>query len=140
MTHLNGTNGKIINISIGIVLDELLNQPDVPINNVIKKYFNPKYRQRTNGIWDNIDAFTQHAEKLREIVASAKIKILDELRSDNQYADRHLVTVNKRNGSQVIQEVYLFAQLDEFGRFKSIEETTLMLAGDEADRDIGSTK
>ena len=54
--------------------------------------------------------------------------------------DRHRLHITKRDGSTVVQEVYLFAELDAEGRFSRIEETTLMLEGDEADRGIGSVK
>jgi hypothetical protein len=38
----------------------------------------------------------------------------------------------------VRQEVYLFGELADDGRFARIDETTLMLDGDEADRNLGS--
>jgi len=107
---------------------------------VLDRHFSPGYRQRTNGHWDDREAFAQHARKLRDVVASARIEVLDELRDGQHYADRHRVHVTKRNGTQVVQEVYLFAELDAEGRFARIEETTLMLEGAESDRDIGSLK
>ena len=126
--------------SIHTVLDQLLNQQHIPLTEVIDHYFSPSYRQRTNGVWDDRAAFTQHIRKLREVVASVRIDVLDELRDGNRYADRHCVYVTKRDGSSVVQEVYLFGELDEKGRFVRIEETTLMLEGAEADRNIGSVK
>lgn len=127
-------------ISIHTVLDQLLNQQHLALNDVIDRYFSPHYRQRTNGVWDDRAAFTQHIRKLREVVASVRIEVLDELRDGNRYADRHCVYVTKRDGSTVVQEVYLFGELDHEGRFLRIEETTLMLEGVEADRNIGSVK
>jgi hypothetical protein len=121
-------------------LDEILNQQQLALEDVLDRHFSPDYRQRTNGHWDDREAFTCHARKLREVVASAHIKVLDELRDGNRYADRHRVHVTKRDGTQVVQEVYLFAELDAEGRFACIEETTLMLEGAESDREIGSMK
>eukprot|EP01037_Dinobryon_pediforme_P022583 gene22583-23789_t len=80
------------------------------------------------------------SRKLREVVVSARIEVLDELRDGNRYADRHRVHVTKHDGSKVVQEVYLFAELDAEGRFARIEETTLMLEGVESDREMGSMK
>lgn len=37
-------------------------------------------------------------------------------------------------------EVYVFADLAPDGRFDRIEETTLMLSGTDADRNIGSAR
>lgn len=124
-------------LTITTVLDELLNQKHLPLDEVLDRYFSPAYRQRTNGHWDDRAAFMRHARKLREVVSSANIELLDEFRDGNRYADRHRVHVMKHDGSAVIQEVYLFAQVDEQGRFLRVEETTLMLEGAEADRDIG---
>lgn len=127
-------------ISIAEILDQLLNRQDVPLDIVLDRYFSSEYRQRTNGHWDDRLAFEAHARKLREIVASATIEVLDELRADKFYSDRHIVRVVKRDGTKVTQEVYLFGELDSSGRFVRIEEATLMLDGDEADRHIGSVK
>lgn len=128
------------NTTIRTALDELLNQAHLPLEDVLDRHFSPDYRQRVNGHWHDRDAFVQHACKLRDIVAAARIEILDELRVGDRYADRHRVHIRKHDGSRVVQEVYLFAQLDEEGRFARVEETTLMLEGEEADRDIGSVK
>jgi len=121
-------------------LDQILNQQQIPLEEVLDRHFSPEYRQRTNGCWDDREAFVQHARKLREIVASARIEVLDELRDGKRYADRHRIHVTLRDGTQVVQEVYLFAELDASGRFVRIEETTLMLEGTEADRQMGSMK
>ncbi|MEM9635897.1 MAG: nuclear transport factor 2 family protein [Pseudomonadota bacterium] len=126
--------------SIFATLDDILNQQQILLEDVLDRHFSDDYRQRTNGHWSDRESFMQHASKLREIVASAKIEVLDELRDGNLYADRHRVYVLKRDGQQVVQEVYLFAELDTNGRFARIEETTLMLEGAEADRGIGTVK
>lgn len=55
-------------------------------------------------------------------------------------AERHRVHIIKRDRTRVAHEVYLFAELDTCGRVVRIEETTLMLEGAEADRDLGSAK
>lgn len=127
-------------ITIRSVLDELLNQQNLPLDEVVDRYFSPDYRQRTNGHWDDREAFVRHIRKLREVILSARIEVLDELYNGKHYADRHRVHVVKRDGMEVTQEVYLFAELDACGRFVRIEETTLMLEGTEADRDIGRMK
>lgn len=139
--HLTGpTKNDMEPLTIRTALDELLNRQHLPLEDVLDRHFNPNYRQRTNGHWDDREAFARHARKLREIVASARIEVLDELRDGNRYADRHRVHIIKRDGTRVAHEVYLFAELDTCGRFVRIEETTLMLEGAEVDRDLGSAK
>ncbi|MCX7692382.1 nuclear transport factor 2 family protein [Tepidimonas taiwanensis] len=126
--------------TIHTVLDTLLNRPDVPLHTWLDRHFSPGYRQRTNGHWDDRAGFEAHARKLRELVRSAQIEVLDELHQDHRYACRHRVRVTKHSGSVVTQEVYLFAHLDDQGRFERVEELTLMLEGSEADRDIGRVR
>lgn len=126
--------------TIVAVLDDIINQQQLPLEEVIERYFNPHYRQRTNGDWEDREGFAQHARKLREISAGAKIEVLDELRAGLLYATRHRVLCTKRDGSEVLMEVYMFAELDEARRFLRIEETTLMLKGSEGDRHLGSAK
>ena len=126
--------------SIYVVLNEVLNCHEYPLREIMDHYFSTDYRQRTNGHWDDRESFHRHLCKLREIVVSAEVIVLDELRNDNLYADRHRVHVVKKDGATVVQEVYLFARLDADGRALSIEETTLQLEGAEADCDLGNIK
>ncbi|MDC4783514.1 hypothetical protein OHV82_17755, partial [Acinetobacter baumannii] len=56
------------------------------------------------------------------------------------YADRHRVYITKYDGTQVVQEVYLFAELNSLGKLIRTQETTLMLEGNEGDREIGTLK
>lgn len=126
--------------TIATVLDKIINQQQLPLEALIDCYFSPDYRQRTNGNREDREGFAQHARKLREIGTGAKIDVLDELRTGPLYATRHRVLCTKRDGSEVLMEVYMFAELDDAGRFLRIEETTLMLEGCEGDRHLGSAK
>ncbi|MGF9364743.1 nuclear transport factor 2 family protein [Klebsiella pneumoniae] len=90
--------------------------------------------------WEGLDGFAQHARRLREIIAFAKIELHDELRNGNLYATRHRVLCTRRSGEEVDMEVYMFAEIDDSGRFIRIEEATLMLKGRESDRDLGSVR
>ncbi|CAJ0880258.1 hypothetical protein R1479_02613 [Ralstonia mannitolilytica] len=126
--------------SIRATLDDLLNRPDMPLSTLLDRDFSPNYRQRTNGHWDDLSGFSAHARKLREIVASADIEVLDEWQDHQRYASRHRVHVRKRDGATVVQEVYLFARLDAAGRFDYVEEVSLMLDGRPEDQDIGRVR
>ncbi|MFS2224681.1 nuclear transport factor 2 family protein [Pantoea sp. B65] len=127
-------------ISIDIVLDEVINQQELSLEKTLDRYFSPNYRQRTNGCWEDREGFAHHARKLREICTFARIEVLDELRSGNLYATRHRVQCSKRDGAEVVMEVYMFAEIEDSGRFLRVEETTLMLKGTESDRDLGGAK
>lgn len=124
---------------IASALRDLLGS-DESLDTALDRHFAPNYRQRTDGVWDDRAGFAEHIAHLREVVASIDVDVLDEFVDGQRYADRHVVTVTKRDGSRVIQEVYLFGQQDGSGRFERVEEVTMMLSGDEADRGMGSAK
>jgi hypothetical protein len=123
---------------IKAALVDLLNNGDLPLDEAIERHFIPTYRQRTDGICSDRDGFAAHIAHLRSIVASVSIEVLDEFRDGTRYADRHIVDVAKTDGGRVAQEVYVFGELADDGRFARLDETTLMLDGDEADRTLGS--
>jgi len=125
---------------IKTALDALLNDQATPLDQAIDRHFHSDYRQRTNGVWDDRAGFTAHIEHLRTIVKVAAIDVVDEISAGEQYADRHIVDIEKRDGTHVVQEVYLFGERAPDGRFLRIEEVTLMLVGAEEDRGLGSAR
>ena len=120
-------------------LHDLLNT-DEDLEAVARRHFAEDYKQRTNGSWDDRAGFLEHIRHLRSVVQSVEIEVLDEFVSGTRYADRHVVTVFKNDGSVTKQEVYVFAQLDSAGKFTTLEEVTLMLTGDADDRYLGNAK
>ncbi|MFJ8437197.1 nuclear transport factor 2 family protein [Kitasatospora sp. NPDC094019] len=123
-------------------LDDLLfaPDPDLPLDEVVARHFTPDYRQRTNGVRSDRAGFVEHIAKLRTLVREGHVEVHDELRDGTRYADRHTVTVTKNDGRTSRTEVYLFAELAADGRFARVEETTLLVSGDEDDRDLGSIR
>ncbi|MER0443767.1 nuclear transport factor 2 family protein [Streptomyces sp. Edi4] len=126
--------------TIATALDDLLFTPGLDLNEAADRHFAPDYRQRTNGSWDDRDAFLQHIAHVRTVVATGSVEVHDELFDGDRYADRHTVRVTKRDGSTVVTEVYVFADLAADGRFRRIQEVTLMLEGSEADKNLGSAR
>ncbi|MEU1425095.1 nuclear transport factor 2 family protein [Kitasatospora sp. NPDC005751] len=125
---------------IATALTDLLFTPGLDLAEAVDRHFAPDYRQRTDGSWADRAEFTAHIAHLREVVASGRVEVLDELVQGDRYADRHVVDVTKTDGSTVRMEVYVFAEFAADGRFRRLEETTLMLRGDEEDRDLGSAR
>jgi hypothetical protein len=124
---------------IKTALTDLLDR-ELGLDDALDRHFTPDYRQRTDGTWSDRAEFASHIAHLRSIVGSARTNVIDEHRDGTRYADRHTVDVAKLDGGCVVQEVYLFGEFAADGRFLRIEETTLMLAGEEADRDLGSAR
>ena len=125
---------------VATALTDLLFTPGLTLEEAADRHFAPEYRQRTDGRWDDRTEFLTHIGHLREVVADGSVEVHEELRTDRHYADRHTVRVAKKDGSTVQMEVYLFADFAPDGRFRRIEETTLLLAGAEADRNFGSAR
>ncbi|PWK66578.1 hypothetical protein BCL76_11064 [Streptomyces sp. CG 926] len=118
-------------------IDDLLFTPGLDLTEAIDRHFTPDYRQRTNGVWSDRASFTQHMTRLRSMIRSGHIEVHDELRDGTRYADRHTVTLVHEDGHTSRTEVYLFAELSCDGRFRRVEETTLLITGDAADGNIG---
>lgn len=125
---------------IDAALTDLLFNAELPLDEAIDRHFAPDYRQRTDGSWADRTEFAEHIAHLRTVVAEGSVEVHEELYSGTNYADRHTVRVTKKDGSTVSTEVYVFADLAEDGRFRRIEEVTLMLEGAEADRNLGSAR
>lgn len=124
---------------IAAALEDVLNTA-TPLDEVIARHFSDDYRQRTDGVWSDRQDFAAHLAHLRTVVAAGTVEVLDELRAGTRYAERHVVHLRKRDGGRLAHEVYVFAELDESGRFRRLEEVTLMLSGDESERGFGSAR
>lgn len=124
---------------IKAALTDLLGR-DLSLDDALDRHFALDYCQRTDGIWSDRTEFAAHITHLRSFVASVSVQVIDEHRHGTSYADRHLVDITKTGGGQVVQEVYLFGAFADDGRFKRIEETTMMLDGEEATRNLGSAR
>jgi len=125
---------------IAQALTELLFRRELTVEQATRQYFTDDYRQRTDGVWSDRNEFIEHIEHLRGVVADGHVEVHEELREGSGYADRHTVHVVKTDGSAASFEVYLFAQLAEDGRLHRVHETTMILAGAEADRGLGSAR
>lgn len=119
-------------------IDDLLFTPGLDLDEALDRHFAPDYRQRTDGVWSDRDAFAQHITRLRSVVRGGHIEVHDEFRDGLRYADRHSVTIVREDGRTSVTEVYLFARFAPDGRFQSIEETTLLVTGHDDDRNLGS--
>ena len=142
--HSSEGNKEIGNAmcSTGIApaLNDLLLNRSMDLDGAIDKHFAPYYRQRTDGVWSNCAEFAEHIAHLRAVVSHGTLEVHEELRDGSIYAERHTIDVTKTDGSRVVTEVYVFGECAPDGRFLRIEETTLMLSGSEADRNLGSAR
>lgn len=108
-------------------IEDLFNTPELTAAEAVERHFAPSFRQRVNGSWVDYSTFLARIASLREIVGRVTITVLDEFSDGNRYAERHVIDLLKRDGSRIIQEVYLFGERSLDGRFNRIEETTLAI-------------
>ncbi|MER7920735.1 MULTISPECIES: nuclear transport factor 2 family protein [unclassified Streptomyces] len=125
---------------IEAALTDLLFNGELTLQEAADRHFAPEYRQRTDGEWADRAEFLDHIAHLRTLVADGHVEVHEELYDGSRYADRHTAHITKKDGTSVRMEVYVFADLAADGRFARIEETTLMLQGSSADRDLGSAR
>lgn len=121
-------------------LEDLFENRDLPLDEAADRHFGPDFRQRTDGRWVDRAGFLARIAHLRDNVERITITVLDEVIDGHRYAERHLVDLLDADGQHVVQEVYLFAELDSDGRFARIEEVTLSLEVDETDRQQGDAQ
>lgn len=125
---------------IEAALNDLLFARDITVQEAADRHFAPEYRQRTDGEWIDRAGFVKHITHLRTLVAGGQVQVHEELYDGSKYADRHTVHITKKDDSTVRMEVYVFADFAPDGRFRRIEETTLMLQGADTDRNMGSAR
>ncbi|MFJ9779212.1 hypothetical protein ACIRSS_06490 [Amycolatopsis sp. NPDC101161] len=125
--------------SMAIVLEELLNERDTPVEEVMARHFTPAYRQRTGGVWAEWPVIARNLAHVRTMVRSVKVDLLDEVVRGAVYADRHVLTIEMRDGTRQVRESYVFGRFAPDGRFEAIEEVTLVDPADppSGSRDVG---
>jgi hypothetical protein len=70
----------------------------------------------------------QPARRLREVV-----------REGARIADRHRVTVTKRDGTVSRLEVYLFGEISDDGRLRRVDEISRVVSGSDDDDQLART-
>ncbi|WP_406192105.1 nuclear transport factor 2 family protein [Kitasatospora sp. NBC_01560] len=129
-----------LHTDIRTALTDLLLTPGLDLEEAAERHFAPDYRQRADGSWADRTEFLAHIAHLRTVLAGGSVQVHDELTDGTRYADRHTMEVDKTDGSTVRMEVYLFAEFAPDGRFRRIEETTLLVEGADGDRNLGSAR
>lgn len=108
-------------------IEDLLHPQPWTVMQAMDRHFGPDFRHCVNGNWVDRAAFSARIVGLRALVERATITVLDELLDGERYAQRHVIDLHMKDGERVLQEVYVFALLDTDGRFRRIEETTLVI-------------
>ena len=106
----------------------------------VEEFFHPTYTQVTDGVASNYNEFVEHIAHLRGLIASGEVTVMEMVQEGRRVADRHTITIEKRDGSTTSFEVLLIGELADDGRLLRVVETTRQLTGDAADAALGSAR
>ena len=111
-----------------------------PLEATIDRYFAPEYHQRTDGLEANRAEFIRHIRALRSTITQGKVEVLEAIMQGRRIADRHRVTITRRDGAVSQIEVYLFGELTDDGRFRRVDEVSRVIYGAEDDADLARVR
>lgn len=100
----------------------------------VERHYAPDYRHRIDGTWVGRAEFLDQVQALRTTIRGVRVSVLDELRTGDSYAERHVVELTAAGGSTSRTEVFVFGSYAPDGRFRTLHEATAALpAGTDAD-------
>jgi ketosteroid isomerase-like protein len=106
----------------------------------IARHFSPDYVQVTDGNRLEYKDFVAHIKHLRGVIASGIVEVHEVVRDGDLVADRHTMRATKVDGGQVVGDCYAFTQYAADGRILRVHELSHIIAGSEADQNLGHAR
>lgn len=110
--------------SLRQALADLLENDALTVEEATGRHFSPDFRHRANGRSVDRAAFVARMTELRGGTRQVRMTVLDELHAGDRYAERHIIDLTHADGSHTVQQVHVFATVDDAGRFAAIDEAT----------------
>ncbi|WP_267740298.1 hypothetical protein [Myroides injenensis] len=104
---------------------------------MIYKYFSPDYEQIVDDKYLKIEEFIMHIKKLKEVVETAEVSIINFATKDNSIFTKHIVKTVLKDGSKHTHKVFAEFIIND-NKIIRCEELTLLIAGSEAAKRLGS--
>lgn len=104
-------------------IEDLLD-PSVALHVAADRHFAPGFVQTVDGRAVDRATFMAGIETLRSQLQQVSVTVLDELHEANRYAERHRIELTFREGTRMVREVHVFAELDAASRLTRIDELT----------------
>lgn len=124
-----------------VLADVCFGQEDShPLEAAIDRYFTPDYTQSTDGETIGRDGFAAHMRALRALAAHGTVRVGAVIRDGNRIADRHEVTITKRDGTTSRVEIYLFGEFADDGRLRRVDEISRVIDGVEGDTHLARVR
>ena len=114
--------------------------PEDTLLPIVQKWFNPEYVQIADGQSSTFDEFVAHLKKLRSLVTKLSVKVLFLVQEGGKIADRHIVTLEKVDGSTAVLEVLLLGERDDAGKFLRVWETSRTVTGDDSSSELATVR
>jgi len=124
----------------GASADVCFGSDESSLEATVDRYFTADYRQRTDGRVLDRREFVEHLRALRTKIVRGHVEVLEAVRQGHRIADRHLVTVTKRDGTVSQIEVYLFGQLASDGRLRRVDEVSRVVSGTAEDAELARAR
>ncbi|WP_158963062.1 nuclear transport factor 2-like protein [Myroides fluvii] len=103
----------------------------------IQHYFSPKYKQIVDQVQLDFAGFKQHIHKLKELIASVEITILNTASRGNTVFTKHLVSSVLKDGICYKHKVMAEFTIEE-GKITRCEELTLLIEGLAQGKQLGA--
>jgi len=103
----------------------------------VPRYFSDDYVQVTDGKTIGYAEFLAHLRHLQGLIATIEFEVLDAMCDGDRLADRHVVRLLRKDGTESRHEVYLFGTVRD-GRFVAVSEATCVLDGDARSKTLAS--
>ena len=129
MTHITASD-------LESLFTSLFSGPADEVLPTIQQWFSASYVQVTDGHASNFDEFVAHINKLRSVVRKVSVEVLFLIQEENRVADRHIVKIEKLDGSEAIVEVLLLGERDTEGKFVNVWEASTTIAGDKDTKEL----
>lgn len=121
---------------IAQMFKEVLENPEID-ESVIQNFFSKDYIQIVDGHTLDYAHFVQHLRKLKEKVIEQKVTLENIAVNQNTVFTKHRVTSKLRNNTTTIHKVLAEFTVEK-EKIIQCDELTLLVKGNESERDLGS--
>jgi ketosteroid isomerase-like protein len=104
---------------------------------VVSRYFSPKYVQKVDGKTLDFAAFSDHLRALKAAVTNVHVVFEQMVAEGNKVMDIHLVYADKRAGGKIATKVISLYVIED-GKVVLCDELTHLEEGAATDKDMGS--
>ncbi|MEV5981298.1 nuclear transport factor 2 family protein [Streptomyces sp. NPDC052114] len=96
---------------------------------VIDRYYAPGFLQVSDGIEIDRDRLIKHIRPVKKSVLSGSYEVLEAVVDGNRLAARFVIRAVTKQGKETENEVHMFCEMTDDGRFVRIDQITRSIKG-----------